>query len=196
MKNPILVSEHFSRGNIHYFLDYCQSANKTLYFMLTRVVYQSDGSCVRTSLPVFEEDFSDLVLGLSSLVHSAAYLDSQDKTVQNIFNEQKKEGNRGIKSWEPERRPREKMCNLGACPMSNAELLTIIIGSGTPDETAVALSERMLNTVDDKLHRLSALSYADFCCFKGMGIAKSSSIIAAFELARRIYSPISLIKFN
>ncbi|NQX38465.1 DNA repair protein RadC [Pedobacter steynii] len=137
-----------------------------------------------------------MVLALNSLVQSAAYLDRKDKTVRELYRENKQQREKGIKSWEPEKRPREKMFDLGTDAMNNAELLAIIIGTGIPDETAVALAERMLNSVDNILHHLSALNYADLCRFKVTGIAKSNSIIAAFEIARRIYSPMRIIKIN
>ncbi|MBB6271839.1 hypothetical protein HDF26_002296 [Pedobacter cryoconitis] len=196
MRKKILTSEHFSNGNSNYFFDYCEAANHTNFVNIVRSVYQGDGSYIRSSIPFFQEDLFNLVQALTSLFQSAAYLDSQDKTIYDLYRENKRCRERGIKSWEPEKRPREKMLCLGVEAMSDAELLAIIIGSGTPDETAVGLAQRILDSVDDKLHRLSALGFADLCNFKGMGMAKSSSIIATQEIARRIYRLMEFLRIK
>ena len=79
------------------------------------------------------------------------------------------------------------------CPaMSGAELLAMLIGSGTPNETAVSLAERILARAEGKLHGLLKLGHAELCRFPGMGLAKASAILAAMELARRIYAPFAL----
>lgn len=196
MKKKILTSEHFSSGKSNYFFDYCEAANHTNYVDIVRSVYQDDGSYVRSSVPFFQEDLFNLVQALTALFQSAAYLDSQDQTIYDLYRDNKQRREKGIKSWEPEKRPREKMLCQGVESMSDAELLAIIIGSGTPDETAVDLAQKILDSVDGKLHRLSALGFAELCKFKGMGMAKSSSIIAAQEIAKRIYRLMEFLRIN
>ena len=91
----------------------------------------------------------------------------------------------GIKSWAEEDRPREKLVQKGKASLSDAELLAILIGSGSQSETAVSLAQRILNTVEHNLMELGKQSLAELQKFKGVGEAKAITIIAAMELGRR-----------
>lgn len=82
-------------------------------------------------------------------------------------------------------RPREKMQQKGIQSLSDAELLAILINSGNKEETAVQLSQRMLNTYQYNLISLSRASLKELQQFKGIGEAKAISIAAALELGRR-----------
>jgi DNA repair protein RadC len=90
-----------------------------------------------------------------------------------------------IKSWAEEDRPREKLLVKGKISLSNAELLAIVLGSGSREETAVCLAQRILNTADNNLNELGRLSLAELLKFKGVGKAKAVSVVAALELGRR-----------
>ena len=90
-----------------------------------------------------------------------------------------------IKSWAEEDRPREKMLLKGRASLSDAELIAIILGSGSRDESAVALAKRVLSIVGHNLHELGKLSLTDLMQFKGIGEAKAISIAAALEIGRR-----------
>ncbi|MBN8565837.1 MAG: DNA repair protein RadC [Flavobacteriales bacterium] len=90
-----------------------------------------------------------------------------------------------IKYWAEDDKPREKLLLKGKSSLSDAELLAIILGSGTRNESAVGLSKRILKTTDNSLHSLSKLSFQQLCSFNGIGPAKAISIIAALELAKR-----------
>lgn len=90
-----------------------------------------------------------------------------------------------IKSWSPEDRPREKLLTKGTPVLSDAELVAILLGTGTTTTSAVELAKRVLQTVDNNLHELGRLSVKDLTRVKGIGEAKAISIIAAFELGRR-----------
>lgn len=90
-----------------------------------------------------------------------------------------------IKAWAEEDRPREKLLSLGRRSLSDAELIAILIGSGSTTESAVELSKRILHTYQNNLAGLAKLSVADLCRFRGIGEAKAISIIAALELGRR-----------
>lgn len=95
-----------------------------------------------------------------------------------------------IKSWSLQDRPREKLLDKGSGLLSDAELLAILIGSGSPQESAVSLSQRILNTVDNNLNELSKLPIEKLLQFKGIGTAKAISIVTALELGkRRQYEP-------
>lgn len=91
----------------------------------------------------------------------------------------------GIKKWALEDRPREKLMINGASNLSNAELLAIIIGSGTRDLTALDLAKNILSTVKNDLYKLGKLKITEFQKFKGIGAAKAVSMVAALELSRR-----------
>lgn len=82
-------------------------------------------------------------------------------------------------------RPREKLKLRGKKEMSNAELLAILIGSGSFEENAVQLALRLLKGFNDDLSALCKASIKDLCRFKGVGPAKASLIAAALELGQR-----------
>lgn len=90
-----------------------------------------------------------------------------------------------INQWAPEDRPREKMMLKGAEALSDAELLAILIGSGSTDESAVSLMQRVLAECGNDLNRLGKWEQKDFSRFKGIGAAKSVTIMAALELGKR-----------
>ncbi len=90
-----------------------------------------------------------------------------------------------IKSWAEEDRPREKMLEKGCNSLSDAELLAILIGSGSRNETAVGLAQRILADTGNDLNELGKKNLKDLMKFKGVGEAKAISIVAALELGRR-----------
>ncbi len=90
-----------------------------------------------------------------------------------------------IKSWSPEDRPREKLLAKGTPVLTDAELVAILLGSGTSTISAVDLAKCVLKTVDHNLHELARLSVRDLMKVKGIGEAKAMAIIAALELGRR-----------
>lgn len=92
---------------------------------------------------------------------------------------------KGIKGWALEDRPREKMFTKSNKALSDAELLAIIIGSGTGNQSAVALAREILSSVSNNLAELGRLSISDLLKFKGIGTAKASNIVAVMELGRR-----------
>lgn len=90
-----------------------------------------------------------------------------------------------IKAWAEEDRPREKLLNRGKQHLSDAELLAILLGSGSREETAVGLAQRILKGQDNNLNELGKCGLSELTKFKGVGEAKAISIIAAMELSRR-----------
>jgi DNA repair protein RadC len=90
-----------------------------------------------------------------------------------------------ITNWSEDDKPREKLMLKGKSVLSDAELIAILIGSGSRNESAVDLSKRILASVDHNLNALGKLSIAQLINFKGIGEAKAISIIAAMELGRR-----------
>ena len=90
-----------------------------------------------------------------------------------------------ITQWAEEDRPREKMMMHGASALSNAELLAILIGSGSAEESAVELMRKILNDYHNNLNELGKASIDELCRYKGIGSAKAISILAASELGKR-----------
>src|SRR5665213_239968 len=90
-----------------------------------------------------------------------------------------------IKSWAEEDRPREKLSAQGRRALTDAELIAILIGSGSRTESAVELSKRILHHYDNDLNKLGKASIIELSNFKGIGEAKAISIIAALEIGRR-----------
>ncbi len=95
------------------------------------------------------------------------------------------EQNFSIKHWAEDDKPREKLMLKGKNALSDAELIAILIGSGSRNESAVSLSKRILASVDNNLNALGKLSLKQLMEFKGIGEAKAITIAAALELGRR-----------
>ena len=90
-----------------------------------------------------------------------------------------------INQWAEDDRPREKLLLKGKSVLSDSELLAILIGSGSRNESAVQLCQRILASTNNNLNFLGKLSIQQLIQFKGIGEAKAVSIIAALELGRR-----------
>ena len=98
---------------------------------------------------------------------------------------QEKSTSLSIKNWSDDDKPREKLVQKGKSVLSNAELIAILIGSGSRNESAVELSKRILAYVNNNLNDLGKLSIKQLTQFKGIGEAKAITIIAALEIGRR-----------
>ncbi|MDC1403004.1 DNA repair protein RadC [Crocinitomicaceae bacterium] len=90
-----------------------------------------------------------------------------------------------IKHWAEDDRPREKMLLKGKNALSDSEIIAILLGSGTRDKTAVELAQEILSQHNNDLHALGRSGVKDLSVFKGMGAAKSLTLMAALELGRR-----------
>ena len=90
-----------------------------------------------------------------------------------------------INQWAEADRPREKMMAHGASALSNAELLAILIGSGSAEDSAVELMRKILDTYGNHLGRLGKATIDELCRYKGIGPAKAVTILAASELGKR-----------
>ncbi len=96
-----------------------------------------------------------------------------------------KSNNITIKNWAIEDRPREKLLQKGARVLSDAELIAILIGSGTYKLSAVDLARQLLQRSGNNLNNLGKLTVKDLMKFKGIGEAKAISVVAALELGKR-----------
>lgn len=90
-----------------------------------------------------------------------------------------------INEWAAEDRPREKLERLGPQALSDAELLAILVGSGSPQEDAVSLMKRILNECNNNLNTLGKMTIHELCQYNGIGPAKAITILAACELGKR-----------
>lgn len=90
-----------------------------------------------------------------------------------------------IKSWAAEDRPREKLLLKGKATLSDAELIAILLGTGTSKLSAVDLAKNILQAVNNDLNELARLTVKDLMKIKGIGEAKAITIISALELGRR-----------
>lgn len=90
-----------------------------------------------------------------------------------------------INQWDEAARPREKLLECGKDALSTAELLAIIIGSGTRCKSAVELMEEVLRDCDHKLLLLNRMSVKELMRYNGIGEAKALAIVAAAEVGRR-----------
>jgi DNA repair protein RadC len=89
-----------------------------------------------------------------------------------------------LKEIPEKERPREKLLHAGEEAVSDAELIAIVLGAGTRDESAIQIAQRILTRAGD-LQTLSEMSLAELCEFKGIGTARAAQLKAALELARR-----------
>ncbi len=90
-----------------------------------------------------------------------------------------------INQWAEEDRPREKLMRLGAESLTNAELLAILIGSGSTKESAVDLMKRVLSDCSNNLNSLGKMTIRQLMEYNGVGEAKAITILAACELGKR-----------
>lgn len=90
-----------------------------------------------------------------------------------------------ITDWAVEDRPRERLWQKGPSSLSDAELLAILIGSGTRNHSALDLARELLALAGNTLGELGKLSAGDICKIKGLGEAKAVIIAASLELGRR-----------
>lgn len=98
---------------------------------------------------------------------------------------QEKQASLSIKNWSDDDKPREKLIQKGKGVLSDAELIAILIGSGSRNESAVELSKRILASVNNNLNELGRVSINQLMEFKGIGEAKAVTIAAALEMGRR-----------
>ncbi len=90
-----------------------------------------------------------------------------------------------INQWAEEDRPREKLMKHGASVLTDAELLAILVGSGSTKEDAVTLMKRILADCNNNLNTLGKMTIHDLCLYNGIGEAKAITILAACELGKR-----------
>lgn len=103
-----------------------------------------------------------------------------------------------IKEWSLYDRPREKLLHKGSASLSEAELIAILIGSGTRKMSAVDLSRLIVKDAGNSLDTLGKKSLKQLMSYKGIGEAKAITIAAALELGKRraMEMPVQLPKIT
>ncbi len=94
--------------------------------------------------------------------------------------------NISIAKLPPWDRPREKILDQGVESLSNAELLAVLLGSGTRSQSAIGLAQELITSLDKGLYQLEEMTVVEMMDFPGIGPAKASRILCALELSRRI----------
>ncbi len=90
-----------------------------------------------------------------------------------------------IKEWNIDERPREKLMEKGAQALSDAELIAILVVSGTKEESALDISRNILLKCDNNLREFSRMSFERLTEIKGLGPTKATTLLAVFELFKR-----------
>lgn len=100
---------------------------------------------------------------------------------------------RSIKLWAIDDKPREKLMVKGASSLSNSELVAILLGSGNTEQSAVELAKHILDSCDNNLSTLAKKDVKALQKYKGMGPAKSVSLLACFEIAKRYQTDLGAV---
>ncbi len=95
-----------------------------------------------------------------------------------------------IKSWLEDERPREKLIAKGASSLSDAELIAILISSGTKEDSAVDLSRKIISAAGNNLRELGRLSLGDLTKIRGIGPSKAVLLLSVFEIFRRFQTSV------
>lgn len=101
-----------------------------------------------------------------------------------------------ISGWAEEDRPRERFIAQGARYLSHAEILAILLGSGSHRQSALSLAKGVLSAFEQDLRALSDARITELMHFQGIGQAKAVTLMAAFELGRRVHASPSTEKQN
>lgn len=184
MKDNIIATEKFFTKRRNYFFDFRKAVNNKNFINLVCSEKQPDNTYKRACIMIWEDHFEFLIEALSSLFSNAAH---EVHLRENSAGSPERAA--GIKSWDAADRPREKLLAQGRSALSDAELLAMLIGSGTPGVTAVDLAQQILDSVELDIKRLAALPVEALMRFNGMGVAKALAIISAMELAQRLAKP-------
>jgi DNA repair protein RadC len=182
--HPTLATETFSHGRKHYFIDIKKAVNDTHFLLITSSEsFQNDPKYYRRTIQVWEENLGQFVEALTMVLNRLAYGDlapaSADmKVVKDPT---------GVKALAEYDRPREKLHALGAGKLNNAELLAILLCTGSSELSVLDLCGKIMKSVKDDPSRLLTRTAEDFCRFPGIGVAKAATLMAALELGRRAF---------
>lgn len=181
---PNLASETFGHGRKRYYIDVKKAVNNTHFLLITSdESFPNQDTNYRRTIQLWEEDLAFFVEALSIVLNKIAYGElSSPETRMEVVKDPK-----GMKAVAEYDRPREKLHALGAGKLSNAELLAILLGTGSPELSVLDLCGKIMKSVKDEPSRLLTRTAEDFCRFPGIGVAKAATLMAALELGRRAF---------
>lgn len=180
---PNLASETFSHGKKHYFIDVKKASNDTHFLLITSSEKYDEDKYHRRTIQLWEEDLGFFVEALSMILSQLAYGELSPPDVKMELVKDPK----GMKAIAEYDRPREKLHALGAGKLSNAELLAILLCTGSSELSVLDLCRKIMKSVKDEPARLLNRTAEDFCKYPGIGVAKAATLLAALELGRRAF---------
>jgi hypothetical protein len=181
---PTLASETFSHGRKHYFIDVKKAANDTHFVLITSSEqFRDDDKYYRRTIQLWEEDLAMFVEALLMALGKLAYGELLPPEVKMELLKRPK----GMKAIAAYDRPREKLHALGAGALSNAELLAILLCTGSSELYVLDLCNQIMKSVKDEPSHLLTRTAEDFRPFPGIGVAKAAVLLAALELGRRVF---------
>ncbi|MFD0763231.1 UPF0758 domain-containing protein [Mucilaginibacter lutimaris] len=185
---PNVDSESFGHGRMHYFIDVKKAVNDSHFVLITSSEKYDSDKYYRQTVQLWEEDLAFFVEALSMVLsrmtsdEGARFFDRPEmKVVLDPV---------GVLALPEKDRPREKLLALGADNLSNAELLAVLLCTGSHDLSVLDLCEKVMKSVKDEPSRLLTRTAKDFCKFRGIGAAKAGILLAALELGRRACQPV------
>ncbi|MFC0513525.1 UPF0758 domain-containing protein [Mucilaginibacter angelicae] len=182
---PNLASETFSHGKKHYFFDIKKAVNNTHFLLITSSEQFGESQYYRRTIQLWEEELGMFVEALSMVLGQLAYGELSPPDVKMELVKDPK----GMKAIAEYERPREKLHALGAGALSNAELLAILLCTGSSELSVLDLCEKIMRSVRNRPEQLLNRTAKDFCKFPGIGVAKAATLMAALELGRRVFIP-------
>jgi len=181
---PNLASESFGHGKKHYFIDVKKASNDTHFLLITSSEKYDEDKYQRKTIQLWEEDLGFFVEALSMILGQLAHGElSPPEVKMELVNDPK-----GMKAIAEYDRPREKLHALGAGTLSNAELLAILLCTGSSELSVLDLCQRIMKSVKNEPSQLLNKAADDFCKFPGIGVAKAATLLAAMELGRRTFA--------
>ena len=179
---PTLDSEMFGHGKTRYFIDVKKACNDSHFLLITRSDRYGDNRYARRTIQVWEEGLFFFVEALSMVLTRLSHGEMPGENRQ--ASPKPATGASGMKALPEAERPREKLVAQGAGTLSDAELLAILLGTGSDERSVLDLCSHVLHSTGS-LVKIAALSVEELCRFRGIGIAKASTLLAAFELVAR-----------
>lgn len=181
---PNLATESFSHGKKHYFIDVKKASNDTHFLLITSSEKFAEDKYHRRTIQLWEEDLGFFVEALSMVLRQLAHGELSPPEVKMDLVKDPK----GMKAVAEYDRPREKLHAMGADKLSHAELLAILLCTGSSELSVLDLCKKIMRSVKNEPARLAAQKVEDFCKFPGVGVAKAATLLAALELGRRTFA--------
>lgn len=182
---PNLASEMFGHGRKHYFIDIKKAVNNSHFLLITSSEqFPHDDKYRRQTIRLWEEDLAMFVEALSMVLGRLAHGDLEELPFPKM---QAVKDPKGVKALAADDRPREKLHAQGAVVLSDAELLAILLCTGTSELSVLDLCKKIMRSVKGNPSWLLNLTTERLCKFPGVGVAKAATLLAALELGRRVF---------